>query len=137
MFSASPPPTAARAAAPPLPALKPSSIVLEPANPVEAFIGEMALAIQKGPFHRFFQQLGQPADATADPTPPAMTGPPELYVFSAEQTVPLGVRASARLDARKTSRRVQPGDQLLVARVFVANGVGASRRFRHERSNAF
>jgi len=127
VFDTTPAPAAdAAAAAPSPPDLKPLSTSIEPANPVEAFIGEMALAIQQGPFHRFFQQLGKAATdetQTEPPSQPAMTGPPQTYIFSAGETLPLGVRATARLEARKTNRHIQPGDQILVARVFSAKGV--------------
>lgn len=127
VFDATPVPAAvAAAAAPSPPDLKPLSTSIEPANPVEAFIGELALAIQQGPFHRFFQQLGKASTDETKSEPlsqPAMTGPPQAYIFSAGETLPLGVRATARLDARKTNRHIQPGDQILVARVFSAKGV--------------
>jgi hypothetical protein len=116
----------AAAASPSPPDLKPLSTSIEPSNPVEAFIGEMALAIQQGPFHRFFQQIGKSSNDETKTEPSsqrAITDPPQAYIFSAGETLPLGVRASARMDARKTKRHIKPGEQILVTRVFSAKGV--------------
>ena len=82
VFSAAPATPPAATGAPPAD-FKPAAIVTEPANnPVEAFIGELALALQNGPFHRFFQR-GEHATAAAAYIgmpwwPPAHTSPLQL-----------------------------------------------------------